>query len=70
LEFLGPLTTVANGKTTVVGVTSFADAKCSTASPSVFARVTTVKDWILSNTDAGDYQCSTGTKGENNLHFV
>jgi hypothetical protein len=49
---------VVDGKVTVVGSTSFGVINCPTAYPPVFARVTDAKNWILSNTDAGGYQCS------------
>ena len=53
----GPLTAIVNGRVTLVGVTSFGFTGCPTTAAPAFARVTAVKDWILSNSDAGSYQC-------------
>ena len=49
---------MVNGKVTLVGVTSFGFTGCPTSAPPAFARVTNAKDWILANSDAGNYQCS------------
>ncbi len=64
IYFLGPLTAFVNGKVVVVGISSFVRGNCSLGYPNVFARVTFQKSWILSNTDAGAYQCVnvTGNK--------
>ena len=55
---------MVNGRVTVVGSTSFGYTGCPTTAPPVFARITAGKDWILANSDAGNYQCSTGAVGE------
>jgi hypothetical protein len=51
------LTTLINGRTYLVGVVSWIDPACSLLKPDVFSRVTAKKDWILSNSDAADWQC-------------
>ena len=54
----GPFAAIVNGRTTVVGVDSFGDTStCDPTSPTGFASVTDKMDWILQNSDAGDYQC-------------
>ena len=60
----GPLTTIVNGKVVVVGIGSVITNNCNTSRPMSFARVSSQKNWILENTDAGNYQCniSTGVK--------
>ena len=60
-NFLGPLTAIVNGKVTVVGITSFVSGNCSTTRPMGFARVASQRDWIIDNTDAGNYQCNNST---------
>ena len=55
---------MVNGKVTVVGSTSFGFTGCPTTAPPVFARITAGKDWILANSDAGNYQCSNGAIGK------
>ena len=62
--FLGPLTAMVNGRVTVVGSTSFGFTGCPTTAPPVFARITAGKNWILANSDAANYQCSTGAVGK------
>ncbi len=56
-EFQGPLTALINGKLTVVGIVSFGRTSCTPSVPNGYARVTDQKDWIISNSDAKDYQC-------------
>jgi hypothetical protein len=58
--FLGPLTTLVNGKVTVVGIVSFGRTTCTPLVANGYERVTFQKDWILNNTDAGNWQCGTG----------
>jgi hypothetical protein len=60
---LGPVTAIVNGKVTLVGVVSFGGQNCPNNLPVGFARVSFQKDWILSNTDAGDWQCNGTTSG-------
>jgi hypothetical protein len=48
---------------TLVGVVSFGGQNCPNNLPVGFARVSFQKDWILSNTDAGDWQCNGTTSG-------
>ena len=56
-SILGPLTADVDGRVVLVGVASWNGGVCGNPDfPSVFARVSTNKDWILSNSDAGDYQ--------------
>ena len=61
--YLGPLTAIFNGKVTLVGINSFVAGACSLDYPDGFARVTFRRDWILSNSDAGSWQC-TGVIGK------
>ena len=53
----GPITANVNERTAVVGVVSFGPLDCSPSEPTGHASVTNKMDWILQNTDAGDYQC-------------
>jgi hypothetical protein len=54
---------MVNGKVTLVGVVSFGGLSCPTNLPVGLARVSHQKDWILSNTDAGNWQCNSTTAG-------
>ena len=58
--FTGPLTALVNGRVTVVGIVSFGTAICTPLVANGYERVTFQKDWILNNTDAGNWQCGTG----------
>jgi secreted trypsin-like serine protease len=49
---------MVNGKVTLVGVVSFGGQNCPNNLPVGFSRVSFQRDWILSNTDAGDWQCA------------
>ena len=49
----GPLVASVNGKTTLVGVTSFGEGCALPPFSGVYARVTAQKQWILDNSDAG-----------------
>lgn len=53
----GPLTAVVDGKATVVGVASYVSGSAPAEAPQVFTRVTNALQWILHNTDAGNWQC-------------
>jgi len=57
-----------NGRTTVVGIFSF--SACDPTSPSGFASVTDKMDWILQNTDAGDYQCPPFSKKSFSVDYI
>lgn len=49
----GPLTTVVDGKTILIGIVSFgAKDGCELAYPAGFTRVTSFLDWIQKNTNA------------------
>jgi hypothetical protein len=48
---------MVNGKVTLVGIVSFGGQNCPNNLPVAFSRVSFQKDWIISNTDAGDWQC-------------
>jgi hypothetical protein len=52
-----PLTTLVEGRATVFGVFSFGEKDCQLNKPMAFARVTEFLDWILYNTDAGNFRC-------------
>ena len=58
--FTGPLTALVNGRVTVVGIVSFGSETCTPLVANGYERVTFQKDWILNNTDAGNWQCGTG----------
>ena len=60
-KLAGPLTTVVNGKSTLVGVTSFG-ITCNPWYPAGYARVSSQKAWILSNTDVANYPCGALSK--------
>jgi hypothetical protein len=58
----GPATVLDNMRTTLVGVLSFgrevvAPPLNGYEYPVISARVSAVKDWILQNTDAAEWQC-------------
>jgi hypothetical protein len=57
LLLAGPVTALVDGKVTLVGVSSFVLSKCIPNKPMGFASVTAHLDWILANTDAGEWQC-------------
>ena len=50
---------MVNNRVVIVGVVSFGnDFSCGVPEfPAVGARVSSVKDWILDHTDAGQWQC-------------
>jgi hypothetical protein len=49
-----------NGKVTIVGIVSFGRTTCTPLVANGYERVTFQKDWILSNSDAANWQCTTG----------
>jgi secreted trypsin-like serine protease len=53
---IGPMATTVNGRVTLVGVVSFGAACGKPPYPGVYAKVTKLKSWILSNSDAGRCQ--------------
>jgi hypothetical protein len=62
------------GKAVLVGISSFVGGNCTIGIPNVFSRVSFQKNWILSNTDAANYQCMEvrvygGTPCEYNSKF-
>ncbi len=62
------------GKAVLVGISSFVGGNCTIGIPNVFSRVSFQKNWILSNTDAANYQCMEvrvygGTPCEYNFMF-
>ena len=52
----GPIAATITSKVTIVGVTSFGEGCAEKPYPGVYARVSTVLDWILDNTDADECQ--------------
>ena len=70
---LGPLTSIIDGRVTLVGVNSFVMStdteNCSLSFPDYFANVAQVSQWILRNTDAGLYQCLSPQGNVNCEHF-
>ena len=55
--FSGPLTALINGKVTLVGLVTGGEFNCSVPGrANYFARVTAKRDWILQNSDAGEWQ--------------
>jgi hypothetical protein len=50
-----------------VGVVSFGTLYCENDIPVGFARVSYQKDWILRNTDAGNWQCNSTTAGKHSF---
>ena len=65
----GPVTAMVNGKVTLVGVVSFGGQNCPNNLPVGFSRVSFQRDWILSNSDAGDWQCNGTSGGIESLIF-
>jgi len=51
------LTSLINGRTYVVGIVNIGDQNCALGKPNIFSRVTAMKDWILSHSDAANWQC-------------
>ena len=62
--FKGTMTVMANSRVVIVGVTSFGnDFGCGLKEfPTVGARISFVRDWILDHTDAGEWQCEQNGK--------
>lgn len=65
---------MVNCRVTVVGLSSFGPGNCKlTDLPSVFATATAQRDWILANTDAGSYLCSSsplGLKKDDTKYYI
>jgi hypothetical protein len=57
LIFLGPLAVVDQNRVVLVGVLCFIHKCGDPVVPTVSIRVSTIKDWILANSDAGQWQC-------------
>jgi hypothetical protein len=58
----GPVTTMSDGKLTLVGVTSFTlkdenGLPCSVNIPAAYARVSDQLNWIQENTDVAEWKC-------------
>jgi len=50
---------MVDGRVTQVGVSSFAPSNCASDVKYIqgFAKVSSMKSWIFSNSDAANYQC-------------
>ncbi len=58
LWFLGPMTTMMNGKVILVGVVSLGRKYCEFAGmPGVGTMISAHRQWIFENSDVQKYQC-------------